>query len=101
MKKFAISGSHCLNLLDKYSVELKSVLLGQSKYLKLGHIKLFHYFKRSTVSNLKADQFLFALPVKKLASLTKLLSSVCIELPEVKEELELPEGLRGTCNVLE
>lgn len=39
-----------------------------------------------------------AFPVKKLANLTRLVSSVYAELVE---ELEPPEGLRGTCNVEE
>lgn len=35
-------------------------------------------------------------PVKKFASLTKPLSSVCVEFAEAREVFEPPEGLRGT-----
>lgn len=46
----------------------------------------------------KLQSFSEALPVKKFANLTKLVSSV---LAEFTEELEPPDGLRGTCNVEE
>lgn len=39
--------------------------------------------------------------LKKLAILTRPDSSVLTEVPEVKDELEPPEGLLGTCKVLE
>lgn len=50
---------------------------------------------------LKHYSLTLTLPVKKLAILTKVLSSVLLELPEAKDVFEPPEGLRGTCNVLE